>query len=102
MLEQLLFFPDCLSIQFLIVFNSPPSPKTVSKATIGNLSLTVEHLCDLWDAMPCIDHQAFPNPFPRKGEDFHRGEKYRKHVPLIRYLAYFQRKEISYIVLFMC
>ena len=37
-------------IQF---FDSPPFPNTVSKATFGYLPLTVQHLCELQDAMPC-------------------------------------------------
>ena len=38
----------CLGIEF---FDSP-FPNTVSYATFGYLPLTVQHLCDLWDAMP--------------------------------------------------
>ena len=49
MLEQLLFFTSCSSIQF---FNSPASPDTVNEAAWGNLSLTVLGLYDLWDPMP--------------------------------------------------
>ena len=42
----------CLGIQFFL-FTPPPFPNTVSKATFGYLYLTVQHLCDLQDAMPC-------------------------------------------------
>ena len=49
MLEQPLAFSGCSTIQF---FNSLPSLNTVSEAARGNLLLTVQHLCDIWDAMP--------------------------------------------------
>ena len=40
----------CLSIQF---FDSPPFPNTVNLAAVGYLPLTLQHLCDLQDTMPC-------------------------------------------------
>ena len=40
----------CLSIQFLIHL---PFPNTVSYTAFGYLLLTVQHLCDLRDAMLC-------------------------------------------------
>ena len=49
MLEQPLVFTGCSSIQF---FNLPSSPTAVSQGAWCNLPLTVQHLCDLWDAMP--------------------------------------------------
>ena len=46
--EQFFVFTGCSTIQF---FNSPPYPNTISKATHDSLQLTVQCLCDLWDAM---------------------------------------------------
>ena len=39
----------CSGIQF---FYLPPFPNTASQTTFGYLLLTVQHLCDLQDAMP--------------------------------------------------
>ena len=64
------FLTGSLSIQF---FDSPPFSHTVSQATFGYLLLTVQHLCDLRDAMP---HHWSPTASP-----------YSKHVPLLLYLA---------------
>ena len=54
MLEQALVFTGCSSI-FL---SSPLSPNTVSETARGRLPLTVQHLCDLPDAMPLHCHQV--------------------------------------------
>ena len=47
-LEQPLVFTGCSSIQF---FSLPPFPKTASQVTPGIKPFTVQHLCELWDAM---------------------------------------------------
>ena len=53
---------DCLCIQF---FYSFPFPNTVSLVTFGYLPLTVQHLCDLQDAMPSplVTKCLSPNPY---------------------------------------
>ena len=72
-------------IQF---FDLPPFPNTASQTTFGYLLLTVQHLCDLQDAMPRHDHQVLlTQPLPRKAEDFPRGGNHSKHVLLPTYLA---------------
>ena len=43
-------FLHCSDIQF---FYSPSFPNTVSWSTFGYLPLTVQHLCDLQNTMPC-------------------------------------------------
>lgn len=48
MLEQLLDFTGCSNITF---FKSTHSPNTISEAIWCDLPLTVQCLCDLWDAM---------------------------------------------------
>ena len=69
MLRQPLFFwSGCLNIQF---FNS----------------LT----CDLWDAMPRQRPLAL---IPSEAEDFPRGDKHFKHVPLPTYLICLSPKEL--------
>ena len=48
---------------------------------------------------PCctIGHQVLPTqPLPREAEDFHRGGKYPKHMPLPTNLASLQPKVISW------
>ena len=47
--EQPLPFTGCLGIQF---FDSTPFLNTFSYATFGFLPLTVQHQCDLRDAIP--------------------------------------------------
>ena len=50
---------------------------------------------------PChvIGHQVLPTQplLPREAEDFPRGDKYFKHVPLLTYLIYFSPKGV-YVV----
>ena len=55
-------FTGCLSIQF---FDSPPFPNTVSQAAFGYLPLTVQHLCDLRDAIPhhWSTNASHPTPY---------------------------------------
>ena len=88
MLEQPLLFTGCSSTQF---FNSPPFPNTVSKDSFGTLLLTVQYLYDLRDAMP---HHWLPSTYhptlSREAEDFPRGDKYPKDVPLLTFLAYLE------------
>ena len=46
---------------------------------------------------PChaIRHQVlFTQPLTREAEDFPRGDRYFKHVPLLKYLIYLSPKEI--------
>ena len=59
MLEQLLVFTGCPSIQF---FNSPPFPNTISEVTLGTLPLTVQHPRDLSEAMPHYWSQGTSRP----------------------------------------
>ena len=91
MLEQPLDFTGCSSIQF---FGSLPSlichpfPKTVSHAAQGYLPLTVQHLCDLQDAMQCYWSPSPSHPIlSREAEDFLSGGKYPKDVPLPTFLT---------------
>ena len=47
--------------------------------------------------------QVLPTqPLPRESEDFPRGGKYPKDVPLPKYLAYFPPNGVTRKVLFMC
>ena len=70
----------CLGMQF---FDSPPYPSTCVTYRI-----------------PChvIGHQVHSHPIlPREAEDFPRGDKHSKHVPLPTYLIYFSPNG-SYLV----
>ena len=51
----------CLAIQF---FDLPPYLNTVSWATFGYLPLTVQHLCDLQDNIPCHWSPSASHPTP--------------------------------------
>ena len=75
MLKQpLLFWSGCLSIQF---FNS-------------NILTS-----DLRDAMPRqMSRYTYPTPIPKEAEDFPRGDKHFKHVPLPTYLIYLSPKDL--------
>ena len=82
MLEPSSTFTCCSSIQF---FNLHLFPNTLSEATNGILTLTVTY------GVPChsIGHEALPTqPLPREAEDFPRGDKYPKDVPIPTYLNY--------------
>ena len=57
MLEQPLLSTGSSSIQF---FYSPPFRNTVSQATFGTLTLTMQHLCELRDAWRSTGHQVLP------------------------------------------
>ena len=49
---------------------------------------------------PCyaIGHQVLPTqPLPREAEDFPRGHKHFKHVPLLTYLIYFSPKGVNLV-----
>ena len=99
MLEQPLVFAGSSSIQF---FYSTGFPNKVSQTTFGTLTLTVQHLCNLQDAMPSIGYQVLPNRLlPREAEDIPWVGKLPKHVPLPKYLAYFPLKGITWQILFM-
>ena len=50
------------------VFDSPPFSQTVSQATFGYLLLTVQHLCDLRDAMPHHRSPSASHPTPYLGK----------------------------------
>ena len=80
-LEQPLGFTGYSSIRF----NSPPSPNIVGKAAQSSLSLAAQHKCDLRDAMPLHwSPSILPSqPLPREEEDFLRGGKYPKDVPML-------------------
>ena len=65
MLEQHLGFTDCPSIQ---VFNSPPSPNTVSEVAQGSLPVTVQQLYDLQDAMPLHWSPSASHSYPYIGK----------------------------------
>ena len=71
-MRLLFFFFECLGIQFFLT-------------------------CDLWDAMPLQRSLAL---LPKEAEDFPRGEKHFKRVPLLTYLIYLSPKELSLEVLF--
>ena len=68
--------------------------KKLSEVTRGDLPLTVQHLCDLRDAM-LLQWPPSTQPLPREAGDFPTGEKYPKDVPLPTYLAYFSSKVIT-------
>ena len=77
----------CLGIQF---FDSPPFPTQSVRLPL----VTYPSLCStcVTYRMPChaIGHHVLPTqPLPREVEDFPRGDKYFKHVPLLTYLIYF-------------
>ena len=64
--------------------------------------VTYPSLCNICVTYRALHHtsgdQMLPTqPLAREAEDFPRGEKYFKHVPLLSYLIYFSPKEI-YIV----
>ena len=87
----------CLSNLYLLAVQAfsflihPPFLNTVSQDTFVTLSLTAQHLCDFQDIMP---HHWSPHTshltLPREAEDFPRGGKYPKDVPLSTFLAYLQ------------
>ena len=69
----------------------PTFSSTVSQDTFGNLPLTVQYLCDLWDVMPrhwsrSTSHLALL----LEAENFPRGGKHPKDEPLPTFLAYLQ------------
>ena len=69
----------------------PTFPKIVSQDTFGTLSLTVQYLCDLRDAMPGHWSPITSHPtLPREAKDFPRGSKYPNYVPLPTFLPYLQ------------
>ena len=51
-----------------------------------------QHLCYLWDTMPRQWSPGASHPLPKEAEDFPRGEKYFRHMPLPTYLIYFSPK----------
>ena len=69
------------------VFNSPSFPNTVSYAILGNFSLTLQHLGNLWD--PIGHQELLTQPLPREADDFSCGSKYNKDVSLPTYLDYY-------------
>ena len=72
--QPLLFWSGCLSIQF---FNS----NTL--------------VSDLRDAMPRQRSlYTYPTPIPKEAEDFPRGGKHFKHVPLPTYLICLSPKDL--------
>ena len=72
MLQQLLLFTGCSSIDFLIHL----SPKRVSQITLGSLKLTALHLCNVQDTMPLLWSPSVSHlTLPREAEDFFRGAK---------------------------
>ena len=80
----------CLSNRYYLLADQGSSflihylfPKTVSQDTFDTLALTAQYLCDLWDAMLRIVTKAVSiQPLLREVEDFPRGDKYPKDVPL--------------------
>ena len=86
MLEQPFVFASCLSMQF---FSSLLSPNTVGKAVQGNLPLTEQRLCDLWDTMPLYLPLSIYHPNSCL-------ENLCKDVPLPTFLAYFLPKGITW------
>ena len=91
-------FAGCLSIQF---FDSPPFSQ---HNQLGHLWLPTPHCAaTVTYQMPChcIGHQARPTqPLPREVEDFPRGERYFKHVPLLTCIMYLSPKEVYWQILF--
>ena len=95
MLQQLSVFSFCPTIQFLI--HPPPFPNIISKATLGTLPFTLQHMFHLRSPCRAIGHLALPTqPLPREAEDFPSGGKYPKHVLLPTNLADVLAKGISY------
>ena len=84
------FLTGCLGIQFFIH----------SYANTARLPLvTYPSLCStcVTYRTPChaIGHQVLPTqPIPRRAEDFPRGDKHFKYVPLLTYLIYFSPKGV--------
>ena len=121
------FFFFCFS--YFYAFNETPLRKTgcfsnsqlllaaqASSHLIHLLSLTqsvrphlvpYQSLCIMFMIcrMSCcsIGHQISPSqPLPNEAEDFPRGRKYPKDVPLPTHLDYLSPKSISWQLLFMC
>ena len=63
-----------------------PQPALSSTPTLGGFFLFFNSItCDLWNA-------THPTPLPREADDFPRGDKHFKHVPLPTYLIYLSPK----------
>ena len=83
----------CLGIQF---FDLPPIPAQSVRSPL----VTYPSLCStcVTYRTPChaIGHHVLPTQplFPREVEDFPRGDKHFKHVPLLMYLIYFSSKGV--------
>ena len=73
-----------LTVQQLSPDASHPNPSQSVRLPI----VTYPSLCNTY-------HQMLPTlTLPREAEDFHRGDRYYKHVPLLTYLIYLSPKEI--------
>ena len=87
------YFALCSGIQF---FYLPPFlTQSVRLPLVTYLSLCSTYVTY---RTPChaIGHQVLPTqPLPREAEDFPRGDKYFKHVPLPTYLIYFSPKRYT-------
>ena len=87
-LSNLYYLLAAQASSFLI---HPDIPNTVSQDTFGTLPLTVQYLCDLRDAMSRHwSPSTFHPTLPIEAEDFPRGAKYPKDVPLPTFLVFLQ------------
>ena len=82
----------CIGIHFC---DSPPIPTQSVRLPL----VTYPSLCStcVIYKTPCraSGHQVLPTqPLPREAEDFLRGDKYFKHVPLLTNLTYFSPKGV--------
>ena len=65
------------------IINSPSFLNTGSQDSFATLPLTVQYLCDLRDAMSRQWSPSTSQPtLPKEAEDFPRGVKYPKDMPL--------------------
>ena len=77
-------------------------PNTVSQGTYDYLPILYSACVTYGTLCRAIGHQFLPTqPFPRRVEDFLRGERYLKHVPPLTYLINLSPKEVYIVGLLM-
>ena len=83
-----------LLVAYASSFLIPPTQSVrLAMVTYPSLCSTCVTYGTPWHA---IRHQVLPTqPLPREAEDFPRGDRYFKHVPLLKYLIYLSPKEIT-------
>ena len=106
--EHLFFFETTtLSLALHPGFSDPwrPPPALSSTPTqvyffeCSGIQFFNSFTCDLWDTMP---RQRSLTHLPREAQDFPRGDRHFKHVPLPTYLIYLSPKELYVLDLLKC